>query len=202
MSLSPSSRTPAGPRRRSLLAVTSTALPAALLASGCTGGSESSGAGAGRRPSAEERARARAARDSRELVERYDAVIAAHPRLAGRLGPLREAVVRQVEAFGGGAEGVASPSASASASASSASGSAPGSGVGASASASASVSASASGVGVPVKEKDALAQLAAAERELADRRAAALLDAPGELARLLASVAAAGAGRAYLLTKG
>lgn len=46
----------------------------------------------------------------------------------------------------------------------------------------------------------ALTSLAAAERRLADRRAAALLDAPGELARLFASVAAAGAGHAALLT--
>ncbi|MBM9435607.1 hypothetical protein [Actinacidiphila bryophytorum] len=45
----------------------------------------------------------------------------------------------------------------------------------------------------------ALAALAAAERALADRRAAALLTVPGELARLMASVAAAGAGHAALL---
>lgn len=51
-------------------------------------------------------------------------------------------------------------------------------------------------------EKDALAELAAAERTLADRRTKALLDVPGELARLLASVAAAGAVHAYLLTEG
>ncbi|GAA5051887.1 hypothetical protein [Streptomyces similanensis] len=55
---------------------------------------------------------------------------------------------------------------------------------------------------VPVKPADALAALAAAERALADARAAALLDVPGELARLLASVAAAGAAHAYLLTEG
>ncbi|MGW2900094.1 hypothetical protein ACWDAO_37285, partial [Streptomyces sp. NPDC001212] len=50
--------------------------------------------------------------------------------------------------------------------------------------------------------KSALAGLAAAERSLSDRRTAALLQAPGELARLLASVAAAGAAHAYLLTEG
>jgi hypothetical protein len=55
---------------------------------------------------------------------------------------------------------------------------------------------------VPAAEKDALAGLAAAERTLADQRAKALLDVPGELARLLASVAAAGATHAYLLTEG
>jgi hypothetical protein len=45
----------------------------------------------------------------------------------------------------------------------------------------------------------ALAALASAERTLADRRAKVLLDVPGELARLMASVAAAGAGHAALL---
>ncbi|BFO15781.1 hypothetical protein SHKM778_21690 [Streptomyces sp. KM77-8] len=54
---------------------------------------------------------------------------------------------------------------------------------------------------VPAKEKDALAGLAAAEREIAGRREKELLDAPGELARLLASVAAAGAAHVYLLTE-
>ncbi|WP_338701125.1 hypothetical protein V2W30_29130 [Streptomyces sp. Q6] len=54
----------------------------------------------------------------------------------------------------------------------------------------------------PVAEKDVLKALAAAERALSDRRMTALVDAPAELARLLASVAAAGAGHAYLLTEG
>lgn len=45
----------------------------------------------------------------------------------------------------------------------------------------------------------ALVALAAAERALADRRAATALTVPGELARLMASVAAAGAGHAALL---
>lgn len=56
--------------------------------------------------------------------------------------------------------------------------------------------------GVPAREKDALTDLASAERTLADRRAKALLEVPGELARLLASVAAAGAAHAFLLTEG
>jgi hypothetical protein len=55
---------------------------------------------------------------------------------------------------------------------------------------------------VPLDERAALAELSAAERALADRRAKALLDVPGELARLLASVAAAGAAHAYLLNEG
>jgi hypothetical protein len=54
----------------------------------------------------------------------------------------------------------------------------------------------------PATPAKALAGLAAAERDLADRRAAALLSAPGGLALLLASVAAAGAGHAALLVGG
>jgi hypothetical protein len=48
----------------------------------------------------------------------------------------------------------------------------------------------------------ALKELAAAERRTSDAHTASLLDAEPELARLLASVAAAGAAHAYLLTKG
>ncbi|MFG1809890.1 hypothetical protein [Streptomyces sp. NPDC049040] len=51
----------------------------------------------------------------------------------------------------------------------------------------------------PATAARALSGLAAAERALADRRAAAVLTVPGELARLMASVAAAGAGHAALL---
>ena len=171
-----SPRARSGPRRRSLLAVA----PAALVLTGCTGGDSGGPAGDG---SAADRARARAARDSEGLVERYDAVIAARPGLAGRLRPLREEVVRHARAFGGGRK--ASPSASPSASASVTSPASP------------SPSATVWG-----NDKDALAGLAAAERELADRRAKALGGVPGELARLLASVAAAGAAHVYLLTEG
>jgi hypothetical protein len=112
--------------------------------------------------------------------------VAAHPKLAERLRPLRAEVVRHAEAFGGTADSSPSPSASASASGT------PGSG---------KAGPSASPAAVPAKPKDALAELAAAEREIADRRVKALLDAPGELARLLASVAAAGAAHVYLLTE-
>ncbi|MFE7902272.1 hypothetical protein ACFU3E_33215 [Streptomyces sp. NPDC057424] len=182
MPFPPSPRARSGPRRRSLLA----AAPAALALTGCTGGD--SGGPAGDGPSAADRAaRARASRDSEALVEHYDAVIAARPGLAGRLRPLREEVVRHAQAFGGDRK--ASPSVSPSVSAS----------VSPSAASSASPSPSAT---VPGNDKDALAGLAAAEKELADRRAKALGGAPGELARLLASVAAAGAAHVYLLTKG
>ncbi|MGW3136306.1 hypothetical protein [Streptomyces sp. NPDC001139] len=168
----PPSRIPAGTRRRSLLA---SAAGAALLA-GCSGGSQDSGSTGGS-PSVAEKARARAARDSAGLVERYDAAIAAFPGLAEHLAPLRAEVVRHTEAFGGvrkttrKASPTAPPSPSAPPSA-------------------------------PADEKDALTGLADAERALSDQRTAALLEVPGELARLMASVAAAGAVHAYLLAEG
>ncbi|MEU6145390.1 hypothetical protein ABZ848_34215 [Streptomyces sp. NPDC047081] len=180
----PPSRTPSGPRRRSLLA---SAAGAALLV-GCSSGADSEESTGGS-PSVTAKARARAARDSVGLVERYDAVLAAHPTAAERLVPLRAEVARHVAAFGGtvgksgasasGSTGTAAPSAG-----------------------SPSASGASPAATVPTTEQGALAELAAAERQLADRRTAALLDVPGELARLLASVAAAGAAHAYLLTEG
>ncbi|MFI5796461.1 hypothetical protein [Streptomyces sp. NPDC051677] len=190
MPFPPPSRTPSGPRRRSLLA---SAAGAALLV-GCSSGageSEEVEGSASGGPSVTERARARAAQQSNGLVARYDAVLAVHPTLAVRLAPLRAEVVRHVEAFGGVHKASASPSPSSPASSSSPS-----------SPASSAPAASAAPSAAPVTEQDALAGLAAAERALADRRATELLDVPGELARLLASVAAAGAAHAYLLTEG
>ncbi|MEU9436666.1 hypothetical protein [Streptomyces sp. NPDC048252] len=183
------SRTPSGPRRRSLLA----SAAGAVLLVGCSSGTEESEESASDSPSVAEAARTRAARESGELVARYDAVLAVHPALAGRLGPLRAEVVRHVEAFGGAAN--ASPSAT---------GSATGSPTASSTSSASVPPADPSAVpsAVPITDTDALAGLAAAERALADRRATELPDVPGELARLLASVAAAGAAHAYLLTEG
>ncbi|WP_316741061.1 hypothetical protein [Streptomyces sp. MK7] len=201
------SRAAAGPRRRSLLA---SAAGGALLVGcsagglvGCSAGGDDSG-GAGSGPSLADRVRAGAARDSQGLVRRYDAVLAAHPALAERLRPLRAEVVRHVAAFGGA--GPESPTASSTAS--SPAGTAPPApsgteGTEAAAAAEGSEGPSATPAApsaVPARPKDALAGLAAAERSLADRRTAALLEVPGELARLLASVAAAGAAHAYLLT--
>jgi hypothetical protein len=175
------SRTPSGPRRRTLLA----SAAGTLVLAGCST-PESSGDTTGGSPSAADRARARAARDSETLAGHYAAVIAAHPALAERLRPLRAEVVRHAQAFGG-ADGRPGASSSVSASPS------------ASASASALPSASPA---VPAKQKDVLGDLASAERALADERTKALLEVPGELARLLASVAAAGAAHAFLLTEG
>ncbi|MCX5268044.1 hypothetical protein [Streptomyces sp. NBC_00199] len=188
------SRTPSGPRRRTLLA---SAAGAALLA-GCSAGPEETAKSASGTPSATERVRARAAQESNGLVARYDAALAVHPALAARLAPLRAEVVRHVAAFGG--VGKASPSptatggpaASAPASAPAATGQAD---------VSAPPSAAPPSAAAPATERDALVGLAAAERALADRRATELLDVPGELARLLASVAAAGAAHAFLLTE-
>ncbi|MFI0897662.1 hypothetical protein [Streptomyces sp. NPDC020983] len=60
--------------------------------------------------------------------------------------------------------------------------------------------AKAAATGAGTTPAQALTALAAAERRLADSRAAALLTVPGGLARLLASVAAAGAAHAALLS--
>lgn len=203
MSFTPPSRLPSGPRRRSLLA----SAAGAFVLVGCSGPESSSPDTVGATTSAADRVRARAARDSEALAARYAAVIAVHAPLAGRLDPLRAEVVRHAQAFGGtGTRASASPSATTSAKASPTA--SPTTSTPASASASASMSASASASvsasvspAVPAREKDALADLAAAERALADLRTKALLDVPGELARLLASVAAAGAAHAFLLTE-
>ncbi|RII07997.1 hypothetical protein DSC45_33920 [Streptomyces sp. YIM 130001] len=186
---SPPPRT--GPRRRSLLA---TAAGTALLV-GCSGG----GAGSDdERPSAERRARARASLDSRRLAAHYDAVIAAHPGLTGRLRELRTETLQHADAFDAGpSDDSASPSASASGGPSSTPEPPPVSG-----SPSAAASPGSGSFDVPADEKEALRTLAAAEQKLAGRRRKVLEDAPGERARLLASVAAAGDAHAYLLTEG
>ncbi|MFH8488987.1 hypothetical protein [Streptomyces longisporoflavus] len=165
-----------GPRRRSLLTGAAAGAAGAVLLSGC---SDSDSADAAERSSAAARLRARAAGDSKDLLGRYDAVLAAHPALAGRLDPLRAEVKRHAAALAEGAAPPPSPSGSPSASGS-----------------------PAPKASVPKDEKDAVRVLAEAERELAKQRGHALLDAPAELARLLASVAAAGAAHAYLLTEG
>jgi hypothetical protein len=153
---------PAGPRRRALLAV-----PAAVsLLGGCSGSGVRSVSATTRSAVPGAALRATAGRDSIRLLALYDAAVAAHPALAGLLGPLRDDVARHAQAFGARQSAVsASPQAPATASA-------------------------------------AVAALAATEQALADARATALLDAPPELARLLASVAAAGAVHVLLLKEG
>ncbi|MEU7637286.1 hypothetical protein AB0C11_14540 [Streptomyces sp. NPDC039016] len=169
-------------RRTTLLA--GAALGGAALLAGCADHARPA-AEAPEQSAAAERLRARAARDSTALLARYDATLAAHPALGTPLRPLRAEVARHAEAFASD-----QPSAGASASAST--------------SASAPPAGAARGAGaprVPADERGARTALADAERTLADARTAALVSAPPELARLLASVAAAGAAHAYLLTE-
>ncbi|MFG3348433.1 hypothetical protein ACGF1Z_25665 [Streptomyces sp. NPDC048018] len=159
---------------------------AAMTLAGCTsGGAERPG-----KPSAAERAaaaeaalRTRSATTSRDLLLRYDAVADAHPALAARLAPLRASVAAQVKAL---AEG----------------GTAPAPGPTGSGSPSPAPSRSLAFVRVPADPAAALRSLASAARATADTHTAALLTAPPEYARLLASVAASGAAHAYLLTEG
>nr|WP_324603707.1 hypothetical protein [Streptomyces sp. SPB78] len=99
-------------------------------------------------------------------------------------------MTRHREAFdaaGRGATGSPSPDAPSSA---------PGRAAGAAGAAATSAS---PGPTVASDQKTALRDLATAENKLADHRARVLVNAPGELARLLASVAAAGAAHAYVL---
>lgn len=176
MPFTKSSRGPLGPRRRSLLAAV--AGLGAVLLTGCTDSGGDDPDTTPEQVSAGERARADAARDSRDLLARYDAVLAAHPGLGDRLRPLRAQVAQHAKTLGGSSSASPEP-------------------VGA-----ASAGASATPLRVPADEKGARTSLATAERELADRRTRALPAVSGELARLLASVAAAGAAHAYLLTEG
>ncbi|MBT2369734.1 hypothetical protein J7E88_31815 [Streptomyces sp. ISL-10] len=164
-------------RRGALLA---TGAAAAAVVTGCTGGASGQRPAAGKAADparAEKALRRRLAARSQALLDEYDAVIARHPALADRLSPLRTDVAAHVPALAGATAVPASPSPS---------GAAPKMADGP----------------APDDPAAALKALAAAERRTADEHTAALLKAEPELARLLASVAAAGAVHAYLLTKG
>ncbi|WP_129293929.1 hypothetical protein [Streptomyces lydicus] len=175
-------------RRRTLLA--GAALGGVALLTGC---SQDDGPGRTEHSLAADRLRRRSARDSTTLLARYDATLAAHPALEPRLRPLRGEVARHAEAFTG-ERAASSPGSSADDD--------PARDAGAPASGPAPHgSRRPSGPQVPRDERAARTALADAERKLADVRAKALTAAPPELARLLASVAAAGAAHAYLLTE-
>ncbi|MER7826469.1 hypothetical protein BCL76_10931 [Streptomyces sp. CG 926] len=167
---------PSRPSRRTVLAGAAGAAGAALL----TGCSDDRASDADVTIPLERRMRETAVRDSTRLLERYDATATAHPALAARLAPLRAAVAAHAAAL---SLTSAAPSPSPSRSG----------GTGAAAPA-------ASGGPVPPKPEEALTELADAERGLSESRTIDLAGAPGELARLLASVAACGAVHAYLLT--
>ena len=167
--------------------------------SGCSGGGSGKSADAPAKPAPGTDERARAARDSAALLGQYDAALAAHPQLAKRLAPLRAQVALHVTAFGGRPVAAAThPPGAASAGPGTASTTPSGS----SGPSKAPTSSPAATPPAPPTPAAALAALAAAERTLADRRAAALLTVPGELARLMASVAAAGAAHVVLLSPG
>lgn len=174
-------------RRRALLA---TGAAAAAALTGCSNdapaGPRKDGTSA--RPAEAGRAlRRRLAARSTALLGEYDAVTARHPALTGRLAPLRAAVAEHAAALAG--TRAASPPVSAPAS--------PPPSTRAPATAPAVAHGS-----VPDDPAAALRTLAAAERRVSAEHTASLMDAEPELARLLASVAAAGSAHAYLLTKG
>ncbi|WP_086832026.1 hypothetical protein [Streptomyces sp. NRRL B-24572] len=195
--------------RRALL-VAGAAAGATVLV-GCT----SSAGGQTRRPSAAELEAERAARAeaalrlrsatlAHSLLERYDATLAAHPALAPRLTALRSTVAAHAKALG--EDGTTTKRPAATGSASPETSVTPAATVPASAPAPASASAKSAATPAPVRvaadPRGALKELAAAERTASDGHTTALLTAPPEYARLLASVAASGAAHAYLLTEG
>ncbi|TGA96324.1 hypothetical protein E4099_24210 [Streptomyces palmae] len=165
---------------------------AMALLGGCADGTDRPDADRSARSPAAERLRARAERQSTELLARYDATLAAHPALADRLAPLRAETARHAQAFAGRPAG-GTPGAPSGSPAPASASAAPKHGA---------AHSGADGTPVPDRPEAALAALARAERRTADARTAALAEAPGELARLLASVAACGAAHAYLLTEG
>ncbi|RPF45160.1 hypothetical protein EDD96_1712 [Streptomyces sp. Ag109_G2-6] len=172
------------PSRRSVLAGAAVAAAGSALVTGCSGGGHP--AGADQTVSLERRMREGAVRDSERLLERYDATAAVHPDLAERLTPLRAAVAAHAKALA-----LTTPKA----------GPAPSRPASPSPSASPTPSVPTAGrAEVPAKPAEALSALADAERSLSEARTIALAGAPGELARMLASVAACGAVHAYLLT--
>lgn len=209
--------------RRALLAAGAAATAAALT--GCSTEEPGPRRATLRSESAETALRERSAGLSGALLLRYDAVLTAHPALAARLSPLRADVVRHVEALAPTGSRLLprtppSPSASRPPSPASPPSPAQVSPVAVSpgrvsplpvspapaasgpARPAASSPAAPAPPPVPADAGAAVRELAAAERSTADAHAAALSAAPPEYARLLASVAAAGAVHAYLLTEG
>ncbi|MGW1885259.1 hypothetical protein [Streptomyces sp. NPDC001970] len=178
-------------RRRALMAtgvVAASAMAASATLAGCSSEAPAERRGTAPGPvSAETMLRRRSTAASRALLTRYDAVLLAHPGLAARLTPLRDEVARHVEALAPTEPETGAPAAASTTP---------------SPSASASASASTAAQPVPADADKAVRELVAAERGTADKHTVALVHAPPEYARLLASVAAAGAVHTYLLTKG
>ncbi|MFI6103935.1 hypothetical protein [Streptomyces sp. NPDC051310] len=185
-------------RRRALLA-TGALATAGLWAAGCSPAGRGGTRSAAERAAREEaRLRRRSVAVSAALLARYDAVLAAHPSLGVRLFPLRAAVAAHTAALGedgAGTGGTATPGPDSGAAAPGAVTPSPGGPAAAS-------SPAAAADPVPPDPGTALAGLAAAARTASDAHTAALASAPPEYARLLASVGAATAAQAYLLTAG
>ncbi|MEU8100508.1 hypothetical protein [Streptomyces rubiginosohelvolus] len=162
-------------RRGALTATGALALGAVLT--GCGGDDEGAG---GKQPAraatakAEKALREKAVRDGALLLARYNLVAEAHPATAAGLVPLRAAVAEHGKAL-------APPRAKGEPKGDKAPPAPAGP--------------------VSADPKAAVRELAAAERRRADAHTEALLTAGPELARLLASVAAAAAAHAYLLTE-
>ncbi|WP_424211506.1 hypothetical protein ACN20G_05025 [Streptomyces sp. BI20] len=172
------------PSRRSLLVGAAGAAGVALL-SGCTSGPEEARRAAERAGVlADLRVRRTAAEASRALLARYEATAAAHPALTARLAPLRATVAAHLAALEepAGVSASPSPARGAAGADGAPSGAAP--------------------APVAARPEQAVRELAAAERRLAEDRLVALGQAPGEPARLLASLAAAGLVHQHLLTAG
>lgn len=186
-------------RRHALMAAGATA---AGLLTACTSGGSANGVlspdAAARAARAARALRRRAAGDSAELLRRYDAVLARHADRAGLLTPLRAAVALHVEALTLRTTDP-SPEASSGSPDSSTGGSTGGNTDKVPEKPSATL---AGAPAVSPEPVEALKELAAAERRTSDAHTASLVSAAPELARLLASVAAANAVHAYLLTEG
>lgn len=191
----PLSSTPSGPRRRSLF-LSGAAVIGVTFVSGCSDGEEARNRTRRAEASAAQRLSERAVRDSEALLRQYDAALLAHPDLDSRLRPLRRDVAEHRAAFHAASalRGKPSPGATSPSPGATASGSATVAG--------ATPEATDPAPSAPSDGRAVLAALAASERKLADSRSRQLVDAPDELARLLASVSAAGAAHAYLLTEG
>ncbi|MFE3072841.1 hypothetical protein [Streptomyces sp. NPDC059247] len=187
--------------RRALL-VAGLSAAAATALTGCVSGDP-----APRRPSPAEAEAARAARAetalrgrsvavSRTLLERYDTTLAAHPALADRLAPLRRSAAAHTAALAEGGATTAPVTAPADGGATT--------GPSPTAAGTRAPSGRPRPPAAPVAAdpRTALTDLARAARTASAAHTAALLTAPPEYARLLASVAAAGAAHAFLLTEG
>ncbi|GGQ32777.1 hypothetical protein [Streptomyces roseolilacinus] len=192
-------------RRRALAAATVAGVAGALA--GCTG--PDSGGGGAAHPSAAERARRaeaalrrRSAAVSGGLLAGYDEALGVHPALGARLGPLREAAARHVAALAPRGERAPGTAAPGEASAGTASPAPAGTAVSGTASPAPRPGTGPFPRGVPAEPGAVLGELAALASRTSAAHTAALADAPPELARLLASVAAAGAAHAYLLDEG